>query len=635
MAALAIAFCAAAILRLYHLGLPSMWLDELLVPMAARHPVSYIVDLCLSTEVHPPTFYFLIKALLLGGESDGFLRIFSAGFGLCAIYAAYRFMRREFGFETALVYAALLACNPLHVYVSRVVRPYAVFILAFVLSLDYLKRYVDGWRRNDLAKLLAANAVMVLLHYSSFLLLAAQTVVILLFAGKDLFRKRLKTIAAYLAVSALTVAAVMPFFIARLLRTHKEQFMGYDYGQALLNIFDKVIQTFYMFENIPLRAVMAALFLLGVFFMWRRDRTRFRFFFPLFAVPVILLCVTKYDYYAFNVWHLSFLTPVLLVFTAYGLRVLLPARRPAIVFALVLAVGGTVFLTGTRYKDFFAWDTAIVPYYTLSKPLARNLPPLLEKDAVTAFSNSGMYNGYNWYRDQFTSFNEVKEQRVTPEQATVLVQFAGGKNDFGGLAGGADDFYAKNGQPLNVRQLFQATVTDFLVTRAPVAGIGALPFEWRADMNLTGFYRQVHRLDRVMMDTDWGGSITPTQNDVTGALEYAFANSAPQGPQLITGIVGYKNTGVRNALRVLYKFDDGDFVPAGLSTGKDRREEMGFAIERTAPYERLTVRIEMNCAKYTALFPGGNLNTLGFTGMRLTAVSLKPEWLRALGEPVE
>jgi len=45
--------------------------------------------------------------------------------------------------------------------------------------------------------------------------------------------------------------------------------------------------------------------------------------------------------------------------------------------------------------------------------------------------------------------------------------------------------------------------------------------------------------------------------------------------------------------------------------------------ERREPYKRLTIRVEMALAPYTADFAGGNQSTLGFKRLDLRVIPLK------------
>jgi len=107
--ALAGLLAMAAFLRLYHLETPSMWWDEIIVPLTARFPLAYILDFSRHCEMHPPLYHFFVKLVEIVGLSDASLRLPSAACGIALVYAAWRGLGRLYGRGVGLVAAAFLA----------------------------------------------------------------------------------------------------------------------------------------------------------------------------------------------------------------------------------------------------------------------------------------------------------------------------------------------------------------------------------------------------------------------------------------------------------------------------------------------------------------------------------------------
>ncbi len=618
---LAVAF----VLRFYRLEAPSLWLDEILVPMAARHPVSYIFDLVTTAEVHPPTYYLLIKGVMALGQSDFALRLLSAGLGVAAVAAIFRVAREHVSLAAALFAAAFLAVNPLAIYISRVVRMYAILLFLLILASGYLLRYLRTGSRRDMAGLLLCNAGLAVTHYVSFVIIAAEFCVLAWAAFREKGRAAWRGVAVFCLGSGVAVGLVLPFFVSRLLRTHQGQFMGYSYPQALANIGRIVSEVLYLFKDWPVRLALAGLALAGLVLLLRdRDRKAGLVFGGLAVLPLVFLAAGKYDYYAFNVWHLSFLlVPAAVLFgrAAAGL-----ASRPlsaAIASGLAgLAVAGMMLTV--HWGAFFAWDTTIMPFFTLSKPLARNLPALLDRTGAVVFCDCSTLNGYFWYADQFLAHDPVREQAIGPDGERRTVQFVSGVGSFGDYARSEQEFLAKFGQPKAVRETFQAKVYVFDLPNRSVQRIEALPYAASFDAGLTRFYETVTRAEHVTLDSNWGGAACPTDADREAVIEYTFDNVAPAGGQLLVGHLGFVNTGRQNRFTVRCRFDDEPFGTAAEITGPSDESDLGFVLERERPYARLTVRVEMRLAPYTANFAGGNQMTLGLKRLDLQALPLTP-----------
>ena len=107
--ALAGLVAVAVFLRLYHLETPSMWWDEIIVPLTARYPLAYILDFSRHCEMHPPLYHLCIKAVEWAGLSDFTLRLPSVLCGLAAVYAVWRLFGRLYNRSVGLVAAAFLA----------------------------------------------------------------------------------------------------------------------------------------------------------------------------------------------------------------------------------------------------------------------------------------------------------------------------------------------------------------------------------------------------------------------------------------------------------------------------------------------------------------------------------------------
>lgn len=211
--ALAAILLVAFALRAYHLGVPSMWWDEIVAPLNARFPVSYIFAWCGAHEIHPPGFHLLLKLVLAFGREDWLLRAPSLLFGVAGCYALFEIGRRFLSVPAGLFAAAFLACNPLHVFMSRQTRPYSMLFFFIALSLLFMGELLRGGKAKSLAALLASNLVLTFTHYLSFFVLFAQGSTILLGRFFPGARIRLRSQILFFAGSAVELALILPFFL--------------------------------------------------------------------------------------------------------------------------------------------------------------------------------------------------------------------------------------------------------------------------------------------------------------------------------------------------------------------------------------------------------------------------------------
>lgn len=145
-AALVLMALAGAWLRLRHLGVPALWLDEILnVDLArgffARSPVDWVIGF----ESENGPLYYLLQAIWIGigAPLEVTFRLSAVSLGIASIPLLWLAVR-PLGERIALIAAALLAVSPIHVYYSREGRPYAALVLLAILLLGALARVRRG-----------------------------------------------------------------------------------------------------------------------------------------------------------------------------------------------------------------------------------------------------------------------------------------------------------------------------------------------------------------------------------------------------------------------------------------------------------------------------------------------------------
>lgn len=116
----------------------SLWSDEATSVWFARRPLNTLFTaLC---DPHPPGYYVLLKAWLIGGDAENWLRGPSLLAGLLTVVVTYRLGRERCGKMCAGLAALLLALQPIHGWYAGEVRMYAI-----VNSLGLVAVWI-GWR---------------------------------------------------------------------------------------------------------------------------------------------------------------------------------------------------------------------------------------------------------------------------------------------------------------------------------------------------------------------------------------------------------------------------------------------------------------------------------------------------------
>jgi mannosyltransferase len=165
-----------AALRFYGIGHQGIWYDESYTFALIKLPLGTMFGRIPQTESTPPLYYCCVWvwARIFGSGAAG-VRTFSAVCGTATIPVAYATARKLlYGRRTALIAAALTACNPLLIWYSQEARSYE--LLVFLSACTLLTFAYARERPRPLALALWAFACCCALstHYYAILLIAPE-----------------------------------------------------------------------------------------------------------------------------------------------------------------------------------------------------------------------------------------------------------------------------------------------------------------------------------------------------------------------------------------------------------------------------------------------------------------------------
>lgn len=178
-------------LRLYRLGVESIWLDEYYSIRYAIQPnVSSLLTTLNANTVHPPLYFLLLHFWLQPGDTDFHLRLPSALFGTLSIAALYFTATEMFDRRVGLLSALLLALSPMHLWHGQDARMYTLLVFAILSSSCFLWA---AWQKNKAvawAAYVVAATVSLYTHYLAIPLLAIQNVFVALSLFTDRANRR-------------------------------------------------------------------------------------------------------------------------------------------------------------------------------------------------------------------------------------------------------------------------------------------------------------------------------------------------------------------------------------------------------------------------------------------------------------
>jgi mannosyltransferase len=136
-----------AILRFYHLGYNSIWLDEASTLSFAVKSIPDIWQATTAGEFNPPLFYWTEHIMLLFGNSEVVLRFIPALLGVLTIPLIYLVGKEFMDRNTGIITAAAFALSPFLLYYSQDARAYSMMLFFVTFSLVF---YFRALKTNDI-----------------------------------------------------------------------------------------------------------------------------------------------------------------------------------------------------------------------------------------------------------------------------------------------------------------------------------------------------------------------------------------------------------------------------------------------------------------------------------------------------
>jgi hypothetical protein len=196
--------------RLWHLTATCLWFDEVFSVQAARHSWAELIKFVAADIIHPPLFYAVLKIWIgLGGKSLIWLRLLPVLLAVATL-APFYLLCRELDLKPheRNIAFMLIAVSGFLVKYTQEVRMYSLLLFLSVTSIWLFVRFLRAGnsRLKTLATLTVCNLLLVYTHYYGWLLVLAQTCVVLIWNRKSLKR--------FLLSAATLVFAYVPWVYA-------------------------------------------------------------------------------------------------------------------------------------------------------------------------------------------------------------------------------------------------------------------------------------------------------------------------------------------------------------------------------------------------------------------------------------
>jgi mannosyltransferase len=219
-------------LRLAFLGRQSLWYDEAFSLAVARADWPVFWAALLSDGVHPPGYYFLLRAsLVLFGSSEFALRFPSALAGTLGIALIYQLGRALGNRRWGLVAGMLLALNPFALWYAQEARMYS-FLLCLTIGGGYaFWKLVTHPTLGRWLWLALISALSFCVHYFAFVFSLAQFVYLVV-----RLRQTHRVLRWWVAAQVAAFLPFIPWAIAVTTREGRNFGIGWIHPPTLLDL---------------------------------------------------------------------------------------------------------------------------------------------------------------------------------------------------------------------------------------------------------------------------------------------------------------------------------------------------------------------------------------------------------------
>ncbi|MBF0511150.1 MAG: glycosyltransferase family 39 protein [Candidatus Omnitrophica bacterium] len=182
---LPVLFILALWVRLYHLGSPSLFDDEISTVLRINHPFFEAIRL-LSQSQFPPLHYALVHCWVnIFGVSEWALRFPSAVFSALTVIVIYKLGEELFNKEAGAFSALLLTFSPFALDYAQNAKMYALYWFLTALSFLFFFRFLRNYSRDAYRRYIVVSILSCYTMYTGLLFLVAQSVMFVLMGNKD------------------------------------------------------------------------------------------------------------------------------------------------------------------------------------------------------------------------------------------------------------------------------------------------------------------------------------------------------------------------------------------------------------------------------------------------------------------
>lgn len=406
-----------AVLRIYNLGVKSLWVDEALLFQFANGDLEHVLRYNALYNSYPPLFAILLRAMLFIGDSEPVLRAVPCLAGIASIPVMYYLAKKFVSYPFALFAALLVALAPNQIMYSQQAVVYSTtFLLAEIIFIIFL-RFLEKSTWQNFLFLSSIIFVSIFMQYGLAVLVLSVNIVFFIRVRKLHQPVR----AAALWSFAQVIGLIAAYAVYHLSIKHQFASGGFGADYMRLGYWDGMIQHLLRMVILNTADIIGfafpAAYLLTGFVIFGiigiiRDRS------PMKAISLMMLGIPLATTFIFALARLYpymgarqtiFLLPMIYVFAAIGTAFLFSIKR--IRYILVVPMAVLIFQGAGEtagYLESEGVENMRPVIATLASSIARDDLIYVYYGAVPAFEYYFRGNDHPWIKSV--------ESRQAPEK---------------------------------------------------------------------------------------------------------------------------------------------------------------------------------------------------------------------------
>jgi len=326
------------ILRFYHLGFNSLWLDEASTYTFATMSLSGIWQATAGGEFNPPLFYWMEHLMLALGNNESILRFIPALLGGLTVPLVYIVGKEFVDRNVGIIAAAACAFSPFLIYYSQEARAYSVMLFFVVFAMVFFLRALKNDDLNDWVLFGVLSALAFWSHFYAMVIIGALALYALVVKAPSL-RKDIGSIKPMLIAGAVFVVLCLPLILVTIQLFAKRTAAAPTYGIQGMGIIMETFRQISGFpDNIVIVIVFLALFIIGICQAFLIDRNK-----GIFLVSLMVLTFVISYFLSFRIpmepRYLIFLTPVFFIGVALSYKPVWNLfHNPGVVYGLMVLI---------------------------------------------------------------------------------------------------------------------------------------------------------------------------------------------------------------------------------------------------------------------------------------------------------